>query len=41
MASEALVAKGGVRAITERGESVYDLPVLTEVLRLRCAGIWA
>ena len=38
LASDAAVAKGGVRGTTERGDAVYDLPALTEVLRVRCAG---
>ena len=36
LASDATVDKGGVRTITEHGEAVYDLRVLTEVLRQRC-----
>ena len=35
LASDATVDKGGVRVITERGESVYDLAVLAQALRLR------
>lgn len=35
LASESVVDKGGVRVTTERSESVYDLAVLAQALRLR------
>ncbi len=35
LASTATIDQGGVRTLTDRGELVYDLAVLTEALRLR------
>ncbi len=37
LASTAMVDQGGARTLTDRGELVYDLAVLTEALRVRCA----
>ena len=36
LASGAPPDQGGVRVTTERGEAVYDLAMLAQVLRQRC-----